>query len=103
MSPNEVIELLRQHALELIQFHEKMSSFKELSPSESIVVLNLCLHLIEELAENRWLTSDIIEKYEAGKTPIFSFNLQKMIPAQSEVDLNLPPLDPDFFLNHPDL
>jgi hypothetical protein len=102
LSPDEVIKLLRQHALELIEFHDKMSVFQALTPTESLVVLNLCLYLIEELAENRWLTSDVIERYESGEAPIFMSNLKKLAAAQSE-GLDLPPFDSDYFLNHPDL
>ena len=63
MSPEEAIKLLREHALELIEFHGKMSAFDHLNPEESKTVLSLCLYLIEELAENRWFTSEIIERY----------------------------------------
>jgi hypothetical protein len=103
LSPDEIIELLRQHALELIEFHDKMSVFENLTPTESLVVLNLCLYLIEELAENRWLTSDIIEKYEAGEPPKFVFRLQKNLDYYPKENLDQPPFDLDYFLNHPDL
>ncbi len=101
MSPNEVIDFLRQHALELIDFHDKMSVFKDLTPSESMVVLNLCLYLIQELAENRWFTSDIIERYESGETPVFNSNGSKFIAVNSQVEQ--PPFDLDYFLGLPDL
>jgi hypothetical protein len=100
--PNEVIALLRQHALELIEFHDKMSAFKDLSANEALVVLNLCLYLIEELAENRWLTSDVIEKYESGDPPVFVFNKNKLISSDS-LEVENPPFEADYFLNHPDL
>ena len=97
-----MIALLRQHALELIEFQDKMSAFKDLSTNEALVVLNLCLYLIEELAENRWLTSDIIEKYEAGEPPVFVFDKNKLIRSGS-LEVEDPPFEPDYFLNHPDL
>jgi hypothetical protein len=100
--PNDVVNLLRQHALELIEFHDKMSAFKDLSPTEALVVLNLCLYLIEELAENRWLTSEIIEKYEAGEPPVFVFNKNKLMSSNSQ-EFEDPPFELDYFLNHPDL
>jgi len=100
--PNDVIALLRQHALELIEFQDKMSAFKDLSTNEALVVLNLCLYLIEELAENRWLTSDIIEKYEAGEPPVFVFDKNKLISSGS-LEVEDPPFESDYFLNHPDL
>lgn len=105
MSPDEVIKLFRQHALELIEFHEKMSVFTRISQDESIVILNLCLYLIEELAENRWLTSDIIEQYEAGEPPVFipNKNLFKGSALENSDQVEQPPFDQGFFLNLPEI
>jgi hypothetical protein len=106
LSPEEAIKLLREHALELIEFHGKMSAFEHLNPEESQTVLSLCLYLIEELAENRWFTSEIIERYDSGDPPIFmpqDANHFKIVNEKEGPDLSSPPFDYDYFSNLKDL
>lgn len=95
MSPEEAINYLRQHALELMDIYSTMSVNKNISSYEYSVLMTFCLYLIEQLAENRWFASDIIEKYESGTPPVFMFNNQtKQI---SKLDLSEPPFEKDFF------
>lgn len=101
MTPKEVIQLLREHALELIEFHDQMSLTSKISATEADEILKLCLYLIEELAENRWFASTIIEKYESGEPPIFVKNGNNN--NVRSVDLAEPPFEANFFLNHQDL
>lgn len=109
MNPEEVVKLLRQHALELIEFYDKMSSFDELSPEESECLINLCLYLIEQLAEQRWFTSDLIEIYNQGGNPIFlqdhnSFMTKSKLESQKEKsEFENPPFDFEFFSTLKDL
>ncbi len=109
MNPEEVIILLRQHALELIEFYDKMSAFDNLTPEESDCLINLCLYLIEQLAEQRWFTSDLIEIYNMGGNPVFlqdqmnliSKNKKEEVKKKSEFEN--PPFDFDYFSNLKDL
>ena len=109
MNPEEVIEILRQHALELIEFYDQMSSYEKLSVDESNCILNLCLYLIEQLAEQRWFTSDIIEIYLSGGNPVFmntgvlNSKLLKNEDIKEKSEFENPPFDLEFFSNLKDL
>lgn len=96
MSPEEAINYLRQHALELMDIYSTMSVNKNISNYEYSVLMTFCLYLIEQLAENRWFASDIIEKYESGTPPVFQFDNQKN--NIKKIDLTEPPFEKDFFL-----
>ncbi len=108
MNPEEVVKLLRQHALELIEFYDKMSAFKNLSKEETDTVLSLCLYLIEQLAEHRWFTSDLIEIYDSGGSPVFMQN-ENLIDVKSyentkeKSEFENPPFDLEFFSSLEDL
>lgn len=109
MNPEEVIKLLRQHALELIEFYDKMSSFDNLSPEEADCLINLCLYLIEQLAEQRWFTSDLIEIYNMGGNQIFLQDQINLMPKSKQEakkeksEFENPPFDLEFFSSLEDL
>lgn len=109
MNPEEVVKLLRQHALELIEFYDKMSAFENLSKEETDTVLSLCLYLIEQLAEHRWFTSDLIEIYDAGGSPVFMPNENNILDIKSneitkeKSEFENPPFDLEFFSSLEDL
>ncbi len=109
MNPEEVVKLLRQHALELIEFYDKMSAFENLSKEETETVLSLCLYLIEQLAEHRWFTSDLIEIYDAGGSPVFMPNENNIFDVKNDEitkeksEFENPPFDLEFFSSLEDL
>ncbi len=109
MNPEEVVKLLRQHALELIEFYDKMSAFENLSKEETETVLSLCLYLIEQLAEHRWFTSDLIEIYDAGGSPVFMpnenniFDIKNNENTKEKSEFENPPFDLEFFSSLEDL
>lgn len=96
MTPDEAINYLRQHALELMDIYSIMSVNKNISSYEYSILMSFCLYLLEQLAENRWFASDIIEKYESGSPPVFTFNNQTK--EVEKIDLTNPPFEKDFFL-----
>ena len=109
MNPEEVVKLLREHALELMEFYNKISAFENLSKEETDVILPLCLYLIEQLAEHRWFTSDLIEIYDSGKAPIFSpnedniFDIKSSENEKEKSEFENPPFDLEFFSSLEDL
>lgn len=109
MNPEEVVKLLREHALELMEFYDKMSAFENLSKEESSTVLSLCLYLIEQLAEHRWFTSDLIEIYDSGGSPVFSpnednnFDVKSVEYTKEKSEFENPPFDLEFFSTLEDL
>ena len=109
MNPEEVVKLLREHALELIEFYNKISAFENLSKEEAATIQSLCLYLIEQLAEHRWFTSDLIEIYDSGKAPIFSpnedniFDIKSSENEKEKSEFENPPFDLEFFSSLEDL
>lgn len=109
MNPEEVVKLLREHALELMEFYDKMSAFESLSQEGAATVQSLCLFLIEQLAEHRWFTSDLIEIYDSGKAPIFSpnedniFDIKSSENEKEKSEFENPPFDLEFFSSLEDL
>jgi hypothetical protein len=109
LNPEDVIKLLRYHALELLDLRDKIEACKDYSDEETNEYLfELCTYLIEQLAENRWFASDIIEQYDSGKKPIFmanEFNIQteKIEDKKISDSLSEPPFDIDFFSKLRDL
>ena len=109
MNPEDVIKLLRYHALELLDLRDKIEARKNSSEEETNEYLfELCAYLIEQLAENRWFTSDIIEQYDSGKKPIFMANeltleTEKIEDKKISDSLSEPPFDVEFFSKFRDL
>ena len=109
MNPEDDIKLLRYHALELLDLRDKIDACKDYSGEETNEYLfELCTYLIEQLAENRWFTSDIIEQYDSGKKPIFMANELSVQTEQIEDkkisdSLSEPPFDIEFFSKFRDL
>lgn len=109
MNPEDVIKLLRYHALELLDLRDKIEARKNSSEEETNEYLfELCAYLIEQLAENRWFTSDIIEQYDSGKKPIFmanelAFQAEKIEDKKISDSLSEPPFDVEFFSKFRDL
>lgn len=109
MNPEDVIKLLRYHALELLDLRDKIEACKDYSYEESKEYLfELCTYLIEQLAENRWFASDIIEQYDSGTTPVFMANnfeigIENVEDKKISDSLNEPPFDKEFFSQFRDL
>jgi hypothetical protein len=109
LNPEDVIKLLRYHALELLDLRDKIEARKNSSEEETNEYLfELCAYLIEQLAENRWFTSDIIEQYDSGKKPIFMANelavqAEKIEDKKISDSLSEPPFDVEFFSKFRDL
>lgn len=109
MNPEDVIKLLRYHALELLDLRDKIEARKNSSEEETNEYLfELCAYLIEQLAENRWFTSDIIEQYDSGKKPIFMANelaleTEEIEDKKISDSLSEPPFDVEFFSKFRDL
>ena len=94
MNPEEVVKLLREHALELIEFYNKISAFENLSKEEAATIQSLCLYLIEQLAEHRWFTSP-------NENNIFDIKSSENEKEKSEFEN--PPFDLEFFSSLEDL
>ena len=109
MNPEDVIKLLRHHALELLDLRDKIEACKDYSDEESNEYLfELCTYLIEQLAENRWFASDIIEQYDSGKKPVFMANdfiiqTEQIEDKKISDSLSVPPFDIEFFSEFRDL
>jgi hypothetical protein len=109
LNPEDVIKLLRYHALELLDLRDKIEARKNSSEEETNEYLfELCAYLIEQLAENRWFTSDIIEQYDSGKKPIFMANelaleTEEIEDKKISDSLSEPPFDVEFFSKFRDL
>jgi hypothetical protein len=109
LNPEDVIKLLRHHALELLDLRDKIEACKDYTDEESNEYLfELCTYLIEQLAENRWFASDIIEQYDSGKKPIFMANdfiiqTEQIEDKKISDSLSEPPFDKEFFSEFRDL
>ena len=103
MTPQELMQRLRDQSIQWLNMADNLRH-RDPSTLETYIVLNFIFNLLEQGAEDKWATAQLIEHHFNAAT----FQSQKLLPQTPregviEFEHIRPPFEVDFFAKHKDL